>query len=65
MSILLGNHFGDLKNLVSHYLPKPAIDQISTRESRLKENRGDRHGNPPGDKIASAALDLLGLEDIL
>jgi hypothetical protein len=38
-SLLIGNHFGDLKTLVEFYLPKPAIDRISIREARLKSNR--------------------------
>ncbi len=39
MSLLLGPHFGDLQTLVSHYLPKPAIDTISFRESELLRQR--------------------------
>jgi hypothetical protein len=38
-SLLVGPHFGDLRTLVSHYLPKPAIDTISLRESELLRRR--------------------------
>jgi hypothetical protein len=57
MSILLGKHFGDLNNLVSHYLPKPAIDQISGREARLKERRGEWHVTPPADGTGASTID--------
>jgi len=39
VSLLLGPHFGDLQTLVTHYLPKPAIDTISLRESELRRRR--------------------------
>lgn len=39
-SLLIGNHFGDLKTLVEHYLPKPAIDQITWRKAELERRRG-------------------------
>jgi SIR2-like domain len=41
-TLLIGNHFGDLKTLVDHYLPKAAIDRISIRSNELQEKRGDR-----------------------
>lgn len=41
ISLLLGNHFGDLEILVRNYLPKPAIDQITIRKTRLEEQRGE------------------------
>lgn len=42
MTLLLGKHFGDLGELISHYLPKPAIDPITSRMTELKERRGER-----------------------
>lgn len=42
ISMLLGSHFGDLETLVNYYLPKPAIDQITIRVAKIKENRGER-----------------------
>jgi len=46
ISLLLGSHFGDLATLVQHYLPKPAIDSISIRETKIKELRGDLDRRP-------------------
>jgi hypothetical protein len=43
ISLLLGSHFGDLETLVENYLPKPAIDTISFRETKLKEQRGEEY----------------------
>lgn len=42
ISLLIGPHFGDLGTVVEHYLPKPAIDQITQKENRILENRGKR-----------------------
>mgnify|MGYP001395993218 CR=1 FL=1 len=39
VSQLVGPHFGDLKTVVSYYLPKPAIDTISLRQSELLRRR--------------------------
>ncbi len=41
ISLLLGSHFGNLETLVQRYLPKPAIDLITIRKSRLEEQRGE------------------------
>lgn len=40
-TILIGEHFGDLKNLVEYYLPKSAIDRLTVKMQRLKDNRGE------------------------
>ena len=40
ITLLMGSHFGDLGMLVEHYLPKPAIDQISWRKADLLKRRG-------------------------
>jgi hypothetical protein len=40
ISVLVGTHFGDLKNLVDYYLPKPAIDRATNRMADLLKNRG-------------------------
>ena len=42
VSLLLGSHFGNIRNLVDNYLPKPAIDTISIRKAQLLEQRGVR-----------------------
>jgi hypothetical protein len=47
---LLGNHLGDLKTLVDHYLPKPAIDLTTIRMADLIRARlaspGDQAPTP-------------------
>ncbi|GAB6178080.1 SIR2 family protein [Desulfobaculum senezii] len=40
LTVLLGEHLGDMRTLVEHYLPKPAIDKISLRKTELLKNRG-------------------------
>lgn len=44
MTWLLGKHFADLTALVTHYLPKPAIDPITSRMTDLLDRRGERGG---------------------
>ena len=39
VTLLVGNHLGDLKALVDHYLPKPAIDRTSFRMAELLRMR--------------------------
>lgn len=39
VTLLLGNHLGDLKTLVDHYLPKPAIDRMTIRMADLIKAR--------------------------
>lgn len=39
LTLLIGNNFGDLENLVKYYLPKPAIDYITDREAKILERR--------------------------
>jgi hypothetical protein len=39
MTLLLGEHFGSLSNLVGLYLPTPAIDPIAFRRSELLSRR--------------------------
>jgi hypothetical protein len=40
ISLLIGNHIGNLSNLVDYYLPKPAIDRASIRMADLLKARG-------------------------
>lgn len=40
MSLMIGNHFGDLKTLVDHYLPKAAIDRTTIKMADLLKSRG-------------------------
>lgn len=53
MTLLLGRHFGDLGELVGYYLPKPAIDPITSRMTELKERRGDRDSLRPEEERSS------------
>lgn len=39
ITLLVGPHFGDLRTLVSHYLPKPAIDRNTYRMAEILGNR--------------------------
>ena len=38
-TLLIGNHLGELKALVDHYLPKPAIDRTTFRMAELLKAR--------------------------
>lgn len=40
ISLLIGKHFGNMSTLVENYLPKPAIDRITMRQTELLKNRG-------------------------
>lgn len=44
-TLLVGNHYGDLKTLVDNYLPKAAIDRITERENYIKKKRGEEDSN--------------------
>lgn len=50
-SILLGQHFGDLRNLVEYYLPKPAIDRSTIRMVELLKARGIAFGGTESQRI--------------
>ena len=47
LTLLLGTHFGDIRCLVEHYLPKPAIDPLTIRMTELIERRSTFAGNEP------------------
>lgn len=40
ISLLIGEHFGDLQTLVDNYLPKPAIDRTTIKMADLLKSRG-------------------------
>jgi hypothetical protein len=46
VSLLVGRHFSDLSTLIENYLPKPALDHISSRVSELLRHR------PPKDSTS-------------
>ena len=39
ITLIIGDHLGDLRNLVDHYLPKPAIDRTTIRMAELLKDR--------------------------
>ncbi len=49
ISLLLGSHFGDMQTLVQNYLPKPAIDKITIRKTKLEEQRGEGYKKTPAE----------------
>ncbi len=53
MTLLVGNHLGDLKTLVDHYLPKPAIDRTTFRMAELLKAR---LGTEQAEKTGSEAV---------
>lgn len=46
ITLLIGNHFGNLETLVEHYLPKPAIDRTTWRMVDLLNRRSPRPAGP-------------------
>lgn len=40
LTLMVGEHFGDIRQLVEYYLPKPAIDPLTIRMTELVERRG-------------------------
>lgn len=45
ITLLVGSHFSNIRQLVEHYLPKPAIDQVSSRVAELLKNRAPIRAN--------------------
>ena len=54
ITVLAGSHFGNLKNLVDYYLPKPAIDRATHRMADLLKNRGLSAQSNPTDEGAQS-----------
>jgi hypothetical protein len=51
VTLLIGDHLGDLRTLVDHYLPKPAIDRTTFRMAELLKARwtaGEGQGGTAG-----------------
>lgn len=62
ITLLIGNHLGDLRTLVDHYLPKPAIDRTTFRMAELLKARwgsaphtGSDAEAPPADQGGAAS----------
>ena len=63
ISLLIGNHLGDLKTLTDHYLPKSAIDKATFRMSELlKQRLGTQE---PDTKSTTIALPQASPDDSL
>lgn len=45
ITLLIGNHYGNIRTLTENYLPKSAIDRISERRYRIEEKRGNSQFN--------------------
>lgn len=56
VTLLIGDHIGDLRTLVDHYLPKPAIDRTTFRMAELLKARWAA-GQGEGDGEAGPAED--------
>ena len=54
ISLLIGEHLGDLEALVNNYLPKPAIDRTTVRMAELLRSRWDSERS--GRELDAAAL---------
>ena len=68
ISLLIGEHFADLSNLVERYLPKPALDMISGRMAELLKHRGflrDEDKGVPPDGAGDGAVGEEGIEGLL
>ena len=65
VTLMVGDHLGDLKSLVAHYLPKPAIDRTTFRMAELLRARwnagqednddNDTQGNIPSNHEESTS----------
>ncbi|WP_337909904.1 SIR2 family protein [Vibrio cholerae] len=57
ITLLMGDHLGDLKTLVDNYLPKPAIDKASIKMAELLKQRGfiqsEHSGNATTTEVTS------------
>lgn len=53
ITLLIGNHFGDLTSLVDNYLPKSSIDRITSAMQNILEKRGERVNTNANDAITS------------
>lgn len=57
VTLMIGNHLGDLQALVDHYLPKPAIDRTTFRMAELLKARWGTEPRASGDADEPSAND--------
>ena len=62
ITLLIGDHLGDLRTLVDHYLPKPAIDRTTFRMAELLKARWNP-GQGEGDRERMASADEVGTDE--
>lgn len=55
ITLMIGDHLGDLKSLVDHYLPKPAIDRTTFRMAELLKARWGTAPTADGDAEVPSA----------
>ena len=60
ISLLMGNHLGDLQELVRHYLPKPAIDRTTFRMAELLKARWSTGQSEDGETESKSSKDEGG-----
>ena len=60
MTVLLGDHLGDLEALVDHYLPKPAIDRTTFRMAELLKARWSAEGGDPSSEDDTNGKEVAG-----
>lgn len=66
ITLLVGNHLGDLKTLTEHYLPKSAIDKATFRMSELLKQRfGTQHTEATVISPAPGINDDLPLDELV
>lgn len=61
LTLLVGSHFSNIRQLVESYLPKPAIDQVSSRVAELLKNRAPIRANEV--EVAATTVDDEGGEE--
>ena len=54
VTLMVGDHLGDLRTLVRHYLPKPAIDRTTFRMAELLKSRFTGEGASDTGRVTSA-----------
>ena len=61
ITLLIGNHLGDLRSIVDHYLPKPAIDLTTSRMAKLLKERLGTLPTTQSEKEETAPSDRGGI----
>ena len=60
ITLLLGDHLGDLKGLVDHFLPKPAIDRTTFCMAELLRGRWGTADGPERHEGKASSVDDVG-----